>query len=172
MSCGGSPLSEMGSVWRDANLSDAISRWTREYRHAFQARHVWPAHVRVADYLDLHFREPLDLRELAHRVACGRTAVLRQFRTAFGMTIGRYQTRLRLRQAIVDVRGCGSKIDDVARTVGYRSPKSFYENLKNQTGLTPSDVRNLAESAVRRLLDVTLAMPPRVATNRQGVLEA
>jgi AraC-like DNA-binding protein len=81
--------------------------------------------VQVADYLDLHFREPLDVRELAHRVACGRTALLRQFKTAFGMTIGSYQTRLRLRQAVIDLRENDSKIDDVARMVGYRSPKSI-----------------------------------------------
>ena len=172
VSCGGSPVAEMGPVWRDANWSEVISRWTHEYRHAFQVRHAWPAHVQVAEYLDLHFREPLDVRELARRFACGRTPLLRQFKAAFGMTIGRYQTRLKIRQAIIDLRGCGAKIDDVARILGYRSPKSLYANLKNQTGLRPSDVRNLAESAVRRLLDVTLAMPPRVVTSRRALLEA
>ena len=171
VSCGGSPLAEMGSVWRDANWKQIIIRWTHEHRHAFQERHDWPAHVQVADYLDLHFREPLDVKELAHRVACGRTTLLRQFKAAFGMTIGRYQRRLRIRQAISDLRACGSKIDNVARMVGYQSPKSFYESLKNETGLTPSNIRNLAESAVRRLLDVTLAMPSRIAAN-DGTLEA
>jgi AraC-like DNA-binding protein len=56
--------------------------------------------------------------------------------------------------------------------VGYQSPKSFYESLKHETGLTPSDIRNLAESAVRRLLDVTLAMPSRIAATRPNVIEA
>jgi AraC-like DNA-binding protein len=83
------------------------------------------------------------------------------------MTIGQYQGRLRLRHGIIDLRACDSKVDDVARMLGYRSPKNFYGVLKDQTGLTPSEVRNLTESAVRRLLDVTLALPQHVAAAAQ-----
>jgi transcriptional regulator GlxA family with amidase domain len=83
------------------------------------------------------------------------------------MTIGQYQGRLRLRRGIIDLRACDSKVDDVARMLGYRSPKNFCGVLKDQTGLTPSEARNLTESAVRRLLDVTLALPQHVAAAAQ-----
>jgi hypothetical protein len=43
--------------------------------------------------------------------------------------------------------------------VGYQSAKNFYQGLKDETGLTPSAVRELSESELRRLLDVTLSSP-------------
>lgn len=159
MPCGGSPLPDLAPVWTDTGGDEAITRWTREYRQAFSARHVWPPSMRVATCLDRHFREPFDLRDMTHRVACGRTTLIRQFKASFGMTIGQYQRRLRIRRAIIDLRTCGSKIDDVARMLGYRSPKNFYTTLKEQTGLTPADVRNLTDSEIRQLLDVTVPFP-------------
>jgi AraC-like DNA-binding protein len=47
----------------------------------------------------------------------------------------------------------------MARLVGYKSPKNFYAALKAQTGLTPSDVRDLTELQFRQLLDGPLALP-------------
>ena len=157
--CGGSPLSELAALVRSADSQPGIMRWSQEYLRAFKEQHVWPAHWRAARYLDRHFREALDVAGLAHHVASGRATLTSQFKQAFGVTIRRYHRRLRIREALVELRRVGSKVEDVARMVGYQSAKNFYQGLKDETGLTPSAVRELSESELRRLLDVTLSSP-------------
>ena len=62
------------------------------------------------------------------------------------------------RQAVIDLRSADSNVEAVAKLVGYRSPKNFYAALKSETGLTPSEARNLTEAQLRRLLDMELGI--------------
>ena len=135
-----------------------LTRWVHEYLHTLERDHGWPAHWKIARHLDQYFREPLHIGRLAHAFGRGRTVLMRDFRRAFGLTIAGYQTRLRLRHAVIDLRRPGSNVEAVARLVGYKSPKNFYAALKAETGLTPSEARSLTEAQLRRLLDVELGM--------------
>jgi AraC-like DNA-binding protein len=75
--------------------------------------------------------------------------------------VGRAVVRPRSRQERHvggDLRIVDSNVEAAANLVGYRSPKNFYAALKAETGLTPSEARNLTEAQVRRLLDVELGM--------------
>jgi len=147
------------AVWKGSHEPHALlTRWVREYLQTFERDDRWPAHWKVARHLEGHFREALDIVSLAHVFGRGRTALMRDFRRAFGFTIAAYQTRLRLRQAVVDLRIVDSNVEAVARLVGYRSPKNFYAAFKTATGLTPSDARNLTTPELRRLLDLKLGI--------------
>lgn len=147
-----------------------LEDWRRTYFRTFDAGHDTPLAWRAAAYLRRHMTDRLDVNRIVDEVGCGRTTLLRQFRRTFGCSMGDYLTRIRIRQAIVDLRADESKVESVALLVGYRSPKNLHARLAAAIGLTPSEIRALCQSDADRLLEVTLALPtPR---RRENVSQA
>jgi AraC-like DNA-binding protein len=130
-----------------------VRRWAAEFLDAFHLEHHWPVAARAASLLQRRFAVPLDVPWIARELGCSRTILMTSFADAFGMTMTAYIRRLRIRRSIASFRDRESNVAAVAREVGYESTKNLYRALKQATGLTPTQIRDLSHDEFRSLLD-------------------
>jgi AraC-like DNA-binding protein len=162
--CPGCPIRDTAQSLSgfESSPHEVLCVWASAFTEKFRRTHQTPAVDRAAAILRRSFIEQVDLATVTREVGCGRTRLLRDFRAAFGTSMGGYRTRVRLRHAVQALREPGSKIDVVARAVGYHSPKNFNRALMTATALTPSGIRRLTIDDAARLLMVPLALYPRL----------
>jgi len=67
------------------------------------------------------------------------------------MPIHEYQIRLRILHAAKFLATSDTKVDAVARVVGFRSKKNFYSAFRRLIGLAPSTVRRWSVPELDRL---------------------
>jgi hypothetical protein len=84
---------------------------------------------------------------------------MRGFKAAFEMSMAQYQSRCRIRAAFEQLRRPDSNVKAVAAAVGYHSRKNFYRALRLETGLTPSQVRQLSDEDASRIAEDRLRLP-------------
>jgi AraC-like DNA-binding protein len=93
--------------------------------------------------IDRDYAQPLTLDELAREAALSRFHFVRTFRNVFGVTPGRYLTRVRVERAkalLVD----GVSVTEVCFAVGFRSVGSFSSRFRREVGRSPSTYREYA----------------------------
>jgi AraC-like DNA-binding protein len=98
--------------------------------------------ARALGYIERHYNEVVGLTTLANHLGCSRTYLARTFRREMGRTIGGHVRGVRLKRAVVSVRG-GDKIEAAMLAVGYRSKRNFYRLFRSRLGTTPGAVRGL-----------------------------
>jgi AraC-like DNA-binding protein len=143
----------------DLNSSRLLVEWASGYLEEFVRSHEWPAPMRAAHVIRSSFEQPLDTWRIARTVGCARGGLIRSFKGAYGMSMGDYQARCRIRAAFGMVREPDSNVGAAAFQVGYRSTKNFYRALREHTGLTPSQVRRLTDDAANEILKTRLHLP-------------
>jgi transcriptional regulator GlxA family with amidase domain len=116
--------------------------------------------MRAAREIRSSFEKPLDTWRIARTVGCARSGLIRSFNVAYGMSMGDYQARCRIRPAFGMVREPDSNVS-AAFQAGYKSTKNFYRALREHTGLTPSQVRRLTDDAADEILNTRLCLPAR-----------
>lgn len=89
-----------------------------------------------------HFREALDVPELAKSVGMSSTSLHRHFRAMTRTTPLQYQKDLRLTEARRLLRAGGHTVSTVAFEVGYESPSQFSREYSRKFGASPrADLR-------------------------------
>ena len=68
------------------------------------------------------------------------------FHRSLGMTISEYLLRYRLGISMRMLREETCSITEIAHAVGFASSSSYTEKFRKQTGMTPSEYRNLYSS--------------------------
>jgi len=97
--------------------------------------------LRVADYIDRHFGEPITLNTLSKVSGwCGRHLSL-AFRSSMRMSIREYLQATRIDHAAERLRQ-GDKVESVLATVGWRGRKNFFRHFKERIGTTPAQYRD------------------------------
>ena len=86
--------------------------------------------------------QPLELDEIARRIATSRRHLQRVFRELHGLPFRTALTQIRLDRAAELLADPGPiKIRDVARRVGYQEPAQFAKAFSRRHGLVPSQYR-------------------------------
>jgi AraC-like DNA-binding protein len=147
--------------WQDFDRTPSalLTTWVSEYLAEFATSHEWPAPVRVARLIRGSFTKPLNIERLARSVGCARSGLSRSFKAAFGMSMGDYHARCRIRPAINLLRHPTSNVGEAAFTVGYGSTKNFYRALRDLTGMTPTQLRELSHEGADDLLNAVVLLP-------------
>lgn len=95
-----------------------------------------------------HFRETIQLDDVATAVGVSPFHLSRVFRRATGLPIHRYLTRLRLHAALERVNGeREADLTRLAYELGFSSHSHFTSAFRREFGMTPSTVRRLASRA-------------------------
>jgi AraC family transcriptional regulator, activator of mtrCDE len=81
---------------------------------------------------------------LAQVAGMSRATLVRRFRVATGMTVADFVTRARMTVAAELLTSTRRSIEDIAVSVGYRSPSAFGRAFYNIAGATPSRLRRSA----------------------------
>jgi AraC family transcriptional regulator len=111
---------------RADNLRErSIPRWLRQAR----------------EYLHAHFAGKLSFAVLAKIVGVHPVYLAREFRRAFGCTMGEYVRRLRIETACRKMTNSELPLDEIALVVGFYDQSHFSNVFKRLTGATPSQYR-------------------------------
>jgi AraC-like DNA-binding protein len=159
-------------AWGDLDVSPhrLLREWGDRYLQDFERSHTWPGSMRAARMIRTTFAEPLQVDRIARAVGCCRSGLMRSFKAAYGMSMGEYQGRCRVRAAFDALREPESNVGAAAFRVGYQSTKNFYRALRALIGLTPSEVRGLPDADAADMVGTLLALPARASSPAVGKL--
>lgn len=97
---------------------------------------------RVRDHIDRHYREPLDLDELARVAAVSKFHLVRCFEATYDETPIRYLTRRRIERAQDLLRHANLTITEICMMVGFASLGSFSARFTQLVGESPTAYRD------------------------------
>ena len=105
--------------------------------------------MRVHEYINSHFREPLSVADLAQRFFMDKNTMTRQFKRIVGMTPGDYIRRKRLESANTLIRQ-GYGVQHAGYVSGFTDYSAFFRAFRKQYGFSPSDLSSSARPGNRR----------------------
>lgn len=95
----------------------------------------------VMEYIITHLHAPLTLNSLAHQFNISAAHLNFLFKQAYGTTVMRHVTLLRVEAAKKILLKTPERISDVALLIGFSSAASFGLVFQKQTGLSPRNFR-------------------------------
>lgn len=105
----------------------------------------WPPQLRKAlSIIQLHFREDLELSELAREAGFSAGYLSKVFHDAMGVTFKEYVNSLRLQYAAKLLRLTGLPVSEVCHTCGYNSMPNFLRAFKGKFAASPGQYRRKA----------------------------
>lgn len=95
------------------------------------------------------YARPLDLDDVARRVATSRRQLQRAFAESGETSFRSYLAEVRMARARELLDDSAVPVREVARRVGYRQPAQFAKAFRRHFGAPPSSVREDGKTAVR-----------------------
>lgn len=92
----------------------------------------------VLEYIHTHYKEKIELAELANQTFCTESHIARSFKKHTGATVLSYMHRLRVEESIRLMMEQKYTVGEAAEAVGYQNMNHFYKYFKTQTGMTPA----------------------------------
>lgn len=104
-------------------------------------------HVDMINKARLRIRESLEdtltIQEIAQELGISYSSFRKLFKECTGMAPAMYQQSLRLQRAKELLSTTDESIKEIAYRLNFESPDYFSAKFKNQTGMKPSDFRNM-----------------------------
>ncbi|MEM9192219.1 MAG: AraC family transcriptional regulator [Myxococcota bacterium] len=94
---------------------------------------------RVVNYLEAHYREPLDVQAIARQAGMSPSTLHTHFKRATSLSPIQFIKRMRLHDARAQLLG-GRSASETAYSVGYSSASQFSREFRRMFGLPPSQV--------------------------------
>jgi transcriptional regulator GlxA family with amidase domain len=126
----------------------------------------YPRLSKVREFVESHLSEPISLSDAARIADYERTYFCDWFHRRAGLRFREWLTLERLRRATELIRTEDYPIWEVARTVGFRSLRTFERAFKRGTLISPRAFK----THVRNLLSPDGTLPPRRKNPVQGPL--
>ena len=95
----------------------------------------------VAEYIEQHLTDELDLAKLAQLACCSTYNLQRMFSFITDISLGEYIRRRRLTLAALELQQKNVKVIDTALKFGYDSPVSFARVFQAMHGITPGEAK-------------------------------
>ncbi len=93
--------------------------------------------LRLQDWLEGHFREPLSLADMAAQAGLSERTLFRRFRAATGDAPMTYLQLVRIEHARQALAASSGSLESIVRGVGYEDLSSFSRLFRKHTGMTP-----------------------------------
>jgi AraC family transcriptional regulator len=126
----------------EGTFLELLGRWFRGECPNDRSAPLWLRQVK--GLLHDSFRGPLSLDQAAQAAGVHPSHVAREFRRAYGLTIGEYTRKLRVEsvaQQLVHTRKNTISLADLALETGFSSQAHMSSVFKRVTGMTPSEYR-------------------------------
>ena len=101
--------------------------------------------MRVHEYINAHFREPISVNGLALRFFMDKNTMTRQFKRIAGMTPGDYIRRKRLESAHTLITQ-GYSVQHAGFVSGFTDYSAFYRAFRQHYGFSPGDLASRVKS--------------------------
>ena len=108
-----------------------------EWRQQHPEMRKSPEGLKLKEYLDLHWREPVSLEDLAEQIGRSRSQVVRIFRRDWEISPLQYLQQQRLNLARQYLENTDCKISMIAEITGFRDEFYFSNWFKEKTGVSP-----------------------------------
>ncbi|MEK3769331.1 AraC family transcriptional regulator [Paenibacillus sp. FSL R5-0887] len=106
---------------------------------------------RVHELVQIHFEQPLSIRELAKRVGINEFKLKKGFRELFGMTIFELVRIKRMEKALWYMEVEGLNIGKTAVSVGYSNVSNFTTTFRKHYGCNPSEyLKRIEQQSLER----------------------
>lgn len=131
--------------WTGGTLKRLCVRAAERRAHAAEPERACGSGSAVAEaieYLKLHYREKIQLQELAERFHLNPVYFGQQFKRETGSYFNEYVHRLRIEEARKLLRRTDMKMSDIAATLGYHDAQYFTDKFKALTGELPSSYKS------------------------------
>ncbi|CAN5813722.1 helix-turn-helix domain-containing protein [soil metagenome] len=138
------------SLWRDQLSANALEEILilLAQQSAKTARSLDTRVETVLLHLHEQFHEPLNVQQLAHKVALSPSRLAHLFKEQVGASLIETLLSLRLRQAARLLEFTSMNIAEIAQDVGFQSPFYFSRQFKVYYGRSPSAYRQRTQIAV------------------------
>jgi len=121
------------------------------FRDSRANRHYTGMLRQAKDYIDRHYMDlNISLNEVAAHVNHSASHFSTVFSQETGCTFKEYLTEIRIRRAKELLRTTPLRSADIAYEVGYNDPHYFSYVFRKNTGLTPSEFRQQAQTGCRK----------------------
>ncbi len=97
--------------------------------------------ARARRYMDRHFAEPMELADVARAAGVTQNHLVRLFAKHIGHTPMRYLWRVRVQRGADLLRDTGLNVSQIAYRAGFSTPYHFSRLVKQQLGVSPSELR-------------------------------
>ncbi|MGP1910531.1 response regulator transcription factor [Metabacillus sp. JX24] len=98
----------------------------------------------IVSYVDTYYMEDLSLEKLSNVFFLSREHISRKFKQETGMTLSKYMTDLRIKQAKAWLRETDKTIYSISTMLGYQDEIYFSKLFKKVVGMTPFEFRKEA----------------------------
>lgn len=95
----------------------------------------------IIDYVRIHYREQISIREIAGEVGLNEIYFSRFFKNAMGITFLEYLHMVRLEKIYVDLLNTNLSIKDISERHGFYNEKVFRRMFKEVYGCSPKEAR-------------------------------
>lgn len=154
---------------RPERIRQAFQVWTRNFAAHLSEVHQPTIATRTPLLLAAHFETPVNLGTVSKQYGVSPTTLQRAFISSYGMSAREYRERLRIARSLDEIPY--AKVEAIARSLGYRSPKNFYRAFSKATGTTPAKWREMPareREAIRSTVLANLPSPDRrLASDRR-----
>jgi AraC-like DNA-binding protein len=126
--------------------------WHRRFFEALDRAHPPSLGSSIGFLVRRDFRSRWNLSRLSRRFKASPSTIRKSFRKKFGRSVHEYQQLARIVASLDEVRS--TKVEAIARGVGFRSTKNFYNAFRRLLGRTPREYRLLPDEEASRLKTV------------------
>jgi AraC-like DNA-binding protein len=134
-----------------------------EYPKAYLYRRI----VQAKLFIDKHFREKINLDEIAEEASFSRFHFIRLFREAYGDTPHQYMMTLRMREAEKLMANESMKIQDICFEIGFESVGTFTTQFTKIFGKTPKSRQKEVLEKKRLVKEEPLKTVPNCFAEKQ-----
>ena len=105
--------------------------------------------AKIANYLEQHYPEPVQLAKLSRMFHISKNQLIRIFQADTGYTPYEYLKMFRLLKACELLQMTNNSIEEIGRLTGFPSTSNFIFQFKKKYGMTPNNYRKLFSSSFK-----------------------
>lgn len=103
----------------------------------------------VRHYIDVHYKEPLNLDMLASQAHVSKYYLAHAFKTEYGISPINYQISLRIKESRYLLKETDMSLSQISRILGFSSASYFSQSFRKAEGMSPLEYRNGSSGSSR-----------------------
>ena len=96
---------------------------------------------KIVNYIKENYDKKINLNEVADKFFYNRSHLSRRFKSVVGLSFNKFIQREKVHRAIEMLNDTNLSLEEISEKVGYENKRQFYTIFKNNTGMTPGQVR-------------------------------
>jgi AraC-like DNA-binding protein len=113
--------------------------------------HIHRISPEIIRYIEENCFENITIKELAQKCFYNPSYFSTVFKAIYGKTLTEFIHEKRIQEAVRLLMETDDNIDRISLSVGYQDRKQFYKLFKDQTGITPGEMRKRTQKTTTNI---------------------